>query len=95
MRCKHDDCTRRGIHIRLVLDTLPAFALRPAHGCADQALRADTRAGGQSQYADRREAGATKAKKAVRGGVGIVEGTWLGLRVGTCQPGRCPTRGAP
>ena len=34
-----------GGHVRLVHDGLPAFALGPAHGCADQTLRTDTRAG--------------------------------------------------
>jgi|HubBroStandDraft_3_1064219.scaffolds.fasta_scaffold29114_3 hypothetical protein len=31
--------TTAGMHVRLVHNALPAFAIRPAHGCADQTLR--------------------------------------------------------
>ena len=38
---------KAGTYVGLVQYPLPASSERPAHGCADQTLRADTRAGGQ------------------------------------------------
>ena len=45
MRCKHDDCPRRAYTSGWCSTHYRRLAIRPAHGCADQALRAASRAG--------------------------------------------------
>jgi hypothetical protein len=57
---------RCNLHIRLVLDALPSFALRPDHGCADQTLCAASGKGRSHRRAAIHENRLSQAEEAIR-----------------------------